>query len=81
MRDKSARAWVLGDKPIFQSKSKEARIMVSEFVEQHNVFLKIPEFQAQHVDIPSTARVLLECGAEMKGTGIASDSSANSRIQ
>ena len=39
--------------------------MVSDFIEQHNGYLRAPE-SAQD-DIPETARVLLEYGAEKDG--------------
>ena len=41
--------------------------MVSDFIEQHDSFLRIPEFQAQHAGLPNTARVRLEYGAEKEG--------------
>ena len=41
--------------------------MVSDFIEQRDGYLRIPEFQAQHAGLPSTACKLLEYGAEKKG--------------
>ena len=41
--------------------------MVSDFIEQHDGFLRLPEFQARHAGLPNTARVLLEYGAEKEG--------------
>ena len=60
-------AWATGDESIIQPKTKGAGIMVSDFVEQHDGFLRIPEFQAQHAGLPSTARIRLEYGAEKEG--------------
>lgn len=60
-------AWATGEEPIIQPKTKGAGIMVSDFIEQHDGFLRLPEFQARHADLPSTARVLLEYGAEKEG--------------
>ena len=41
--------------------------MVSDFIEQHDGFLRITGFQAQYAGLPSTARVRLEYGAEKEG--------------
>lgn len=41
--------------------------MVSDFIEQHDGYLRLPEFQAEHAGLPSSARVLLEYGAEKEG--------------
>ena len=60
-------AWVTGEEPIIQLKTNGAGIMVSDFIEQHDGFLQIPKFQAQHAGVPSTARILLEYGAEKEG--------------
>ena len=57
-------AWGSGDEPIIQLKTKSGGIMVSNFIERHDDFLKIPKFQAQHAGLPRTARVLLEYGAK-----------------
>lgn len=50
--------------------------MVSDFIEQHNGFLRIPEFQAQHAGLFS-----LNTGLRRRDTGTASDLLAMSKMQ
>ena len=57
--------WATGEKPIIQPKTKGAGIMVSDFIEKHNGYLRAPESAPD--DIPEKACVLLEYGAEKDG--------------
>ena len=50
--------------------------MVSDFIEQHDGFLRIPEFQAQHAGL-----FFLNMGLRRRDTGTASDLSAMSKMQ
>ena len=52
------------------SLSKAARF-VPDFIEVHDGYLTFPEFQTHSAGILSVVRLLLECGAERKATGIA----------
>ena len=57
--------WAIEDIPVIQPKIKEARLMVSDFVDQHRGFLCLTESEysvaeANNPDFPKTARALLE---------------------
>ena len=60
-------AWTTGEEPIIQPKTKGAGIMISDFIEQHDGYLRLPEYQASHAGVPHTARIRLEYGAEKDG--------------
>ena len=65
-------AWGTGEEPIIQSKTKGAGIMVSDFVNQYSGFLRLTESEAaltkaKDASFPTTARVLLEYGADKEG--------------
>lgn len=62
-------AWATGEEAIIQPKTKGAGIMVSDFIEQHSGYLRLSTEEAKGVNptFPTTARVLLEYGAEKEG--------------
>ena len=60
-------AWATGEEPIIQPKTKGAGIMISDFIESHDGFLRLPDVTAAPDGVPKTARVLLEYGAEKEG--------------
>ena len=69
-----AQTWMWGeaDKPAILPKTKGSGIMVSDFVEEHEGFLKMDENELEEVrsnepDFPAEARELLEYGAEREG--------------
>ena len=68
--------WVWGseDHPFIKPKTKGAGIMVSDFIDQHNGFLRLTEMEHKQIvsatknpDFPKTARVQLEYGADKGG--------------
>ena len=69
-----AQTWMWGeaDKPAILPKTKGSGIMVSDFVEEHEGFLKMDENELEEVrsnepDFPAEARELLEYVAEREG--------------
>ncbi len=65
-------AWATGDDPVIQPKTKGAGIMVSDYIEEHDGFLKLSSSeaalaQACDPNFPTTARAMLECGAQKEG--------------
>lgn len=71
----NGQTWVWGseDQPFIKPKTKGAGIMVSDFIDQHNGFLRLTDeehAQAVHSldsSFPKSARVLLEYGADKGG--------------
>ena len=64
--------WGEADKPAILPKTKSSGTMVSDFVEEHEGFLKMDENELEEVrsdepDFPAEARELLEYGAEREG--------------
>ena len=64
--------WATEDTPVIQPKTKGSGIMVSDFIEPHNGFLRLTDAElavakAADPDMVQMARVLLEYGAEREG--------------
>ena len=64
--------WVTEDQPILQSKTKGSGIMVRDFIDEHNGYLKLSDAEqsaAKRRDphFPKEARALLEYGADREG--------------
>ena len=59
-------AWATGEEPIIQPKTKGAGIMVSDFIEQHDGYLRLSEEEAARAgaSVPKIARALLEYVAD-----------------
>ena len=62
-------AWATSDEPIIPPKMKGASIMVSDFIKQHDGFLRLTDDEAARAGakVPTTACVLLEYRAEQEG--------------
>ena len=64
--------WATEDTPVIQPKTKGSGIMVSDFIEQHNGFLRLTDAEfavakAADPDMVQKAQALLEYGAEREG--------------
>ena len=65
-------AWATGDDPVIQPKTKGAGIMVSDYVEEHDGFLRLSGTEAalakaSDPTFPMTARTFLEYGGDKEG--------------